>query len=408
MTLDLDFVRSQFPAFSEPSLKNTSFFENAGGSYACTQVITRLDRFFRETKVQPYGRYEASARAGEEMDSAYDRLAAYLNVDSDEVHIGPSTSQNTYVLAQAFKGILAEGDEIIVTNQDHEANSGAWRRLADQGITVREWSVDTETGMLDLNTLDTLLTDRTRLVTFPHSSNIVAHVNPVAAVAAKAHAVGAYVAADGVSHASHGFPDIQAIGVDVYFLSLYKTYGPHQGLMVIRRELAEKLENQSHYFNAKLLRKKFTPAGPDHAEIAAANGVADYFDALYAHHFTTPADPVERNRQICALFEAHEKRLLEKLLDWLKARNDVRILGPADATIRHPTVAIETLSRPPLEVLDTLTARGIMASVSNFYAVRLLEAMGIAPEPGVLRLSFVHYTDDADIDRLVEALDRAL
>lgn len=408
MDLDLDFVRAQFPAFSEPSLAGTSFFENAGGSYACAPTIARLERYYRETKVQPYAAYAASARAGREMDSAYTRFAAYLNVEGDEVHFGPSTSQNTYVLANAFRGVLSEGDEIVVTNQDHEANSGSWRRLAGSGVTVREWPVDAETGLLDPAALDGLLTERTRLVAFPHASNIVAHLNPVADIAARAHAVGARVAVDGVAHAGHGFPDIQAIGADIYLFSLYKAFGPHQGVMVIRRDLADKLENQSHYFNAGKPRKMFVPAGPDHAQIAAANGVIDYFDMLHEHHFATSADPAERNRRVAALMRAHEQRLLGRLLDWLAARNDVRILGPADAAVRNPTVAVETLSRPPLEVLETLTAQGILADVGNFYAVRLLEAMGFAPEPGVLRLSFVHYTDDADMDRLLEALDRAL
>src|SRR3546814_4598878 len=128
-SLDLAFVRSQFPAFSEPSLKDWAFFENAGGSYACAPVIERLNRFYRETKVQPYGPFPASRRAGEEMDAARARLGGYLNVATDEVHFGPSTSQNSYVLAQAFREMLEPGDEIVVTNQDHEANSGAWRQI---------------------------------------------------------------------------------------------------------------------------------------------------------------------------------------------------------------------------------------------------------------------------------------
>ena len=129
-TLDLNFVRAQFPAFSEPHLQGWAFFENAGGSYACKQVIEKLERYYRETKLQPYGVYPASARAGEAMDESYRRLAGYLNVGEDEVHFGPSTSQNTYVLAHAFRGMWAEGDEVIVTNQDHE---GQFRGMAAVG-----------------------------------------------------------------------------------------------------------------------------------------------------------------------------------------------------------------------------------------------------------------------------------
>ena len=164
--LDIDFIRSQFPAFSEASLEGQAFFENAGGSYACGQVIDRLTRYYRETKVQPYWAFDASARAGAQMDEAYARIAGLMNVTADEVNFGPSTSQNTYVLANAFRPLWNDGDEIIVTNQDHEANTGAWRRLADRGIVVREWKVDPDTGQLDLADLDALLNDKTKLVTF--------------------------------------------------------------------------------------------------------------------------------------------------------------------------------------------------------------------------------------------------
>ena len=146
MKLDLEFVRQQFPAFAESSLARHAFFENAGGSYACAPVVSRLTEYYRRLKVQPYYAFPASTEAGEWMDAARVRLAEYLGVTAQEVHFGPSTSQNTYVLAQALRAVLKPGDEIIVTNQDHEANSGCWRRLAAQGVIVREWRVDPQTG----------------------------------------------------------------------------------------------------------------------------------------------------------------------------------------------------------------------------------------------------------------------
>ena len=126
MTLDTAWVRAQFPAFSEPSLEGQAFFCNAGGSYACGAVIDRLTRFYRERKVQPYSAYDASRLGGEEMDEARTRMSALLGVDEDELSFGPSTTQNVYVLAKAFGKWMSAGEAIIVTNQDHEANSGAW------------------------------------------------------------------------------------------------------------------------------------------------------------------------------------------------------------------------------------------------------------------------------------------
>ena len=284
--LDIDFVRAQFPAFAQDSLHGQALFENAGGSYTCRHVIDRLHRFYTQRKVQPYGFFAAARAGGDEMDEAQSRLAALMNVETDELSFGPSTSQNTYVLAQAFAGILQAGDAIIVTDQDHEANTGVWRRLADQGVEVREWHIDPDRGFLDADDLANLLDDKVKLVCFPHCSNIVGQENPVADLVAMAHAAGAVTCVDGVSMAPHGLPDVTALGTDIYLFSSYKTYGPHQGVMVVRRELADLLANQGHYFNAASRTKRFTPAGPDHAQIAAAAGMADYIDELYAHHFS--------------------------------------------------------------------------------------------------------------------------
>ncbi len=410
MTLDLDFVRSQFPAFSSPVLSSHAFFENAGGSYPCVQVVDRLTRFYRDRKVQPYGPYPGAQAGGAEMDEARERLAAMMGVAREEVSFGPSTSANTYVLAQAVRKWLAgTGGAVVVTNQDHEANSGVWRRLAEEGIEVREWKLDRATGSLDLETLDSLLADgKVKLVCFPHCSNVIAEINDVAAICAMAKAAGARTVVDGVSYAPHGFPDVAALGCDVYLFSAYKTYGPHQGIMVIRRALGMTLPNQGHYFNAGSLYKRFTPAGPDHAQIAASAGMADYVDTLYARHVPGgSAGPKERAARVHDLMRAHETALLQPLLDYLATRNEVRLLGPTDAARRAPTVAV--LADQPGEALArALAPQGIMAGGGNFYAVRALDAQGARSDHGVLRMSFVHYTTKAEVDALIRALDRVL
>lgn len=405
--LDIDFVRAQFPAFSEPSLQGQAFFENAGGSYTCKPVIDRLTRYYTQRKVQPYAPYEASRLAGAEMDEARARMAGILGVEPAEVSFGPSTTQNTYVLAQAFGQFLEPGEAIVVTNQDHEANTGPWRRLADAGIEVREWKLDPDTGHLAPEDLERLLDEKVRLVCFPHCSNVVGEINPVTEITAMAHAAGAFVCVDGVSYAPHGFADIGQLGPDIYLFSSYKTYGPHQGIMVVRRALAELLPNQGHFFNAGDIWQKFTPAGPDHAQIAAAAGMADYVDLLCDHHGGPADGPAARAGFVHELMRAHEVNLLQPLLDALKDRNAVRLLGPADATVRAPTVAL-ALDRPAEPVAGQLADHGIMAGGGDFYAVRALEAMGVDPDTGVLRVSFTHYTSRDEIEQLLTALDDLL
>jgi selenocysteine lyase/cysteine desulfurase len=347
------------------------------------------------------------------MDEAQTRLAALMNVETDELSFGPSTSQNTYILAQAFAAMLSPGDAIIVTDQDHEANTGVWRRLADRGIEVREWHVDAEQGQLSTDDLAPLLDGPVRLVCFPHCSNIVGQENPVDRIVAMAHAAGAVTCVDGVSMAPHGLPDVAALGTDIYLFSSYKTYGPHQGVMIVRRALADWLPNQGHFFNADTRTKRFTPAGPDHAQIAAAAGMADYIDTLYSHHYGTDAnagDAAHRGRSVCALQRAYEDKTLAPLLDWLRGRNDVRILGndhTDTATGRVPTVALHT-ARPAAAIATDLAAHGVMAGAGDFYAVRTIGALGCDPEAGVLRLSFVHYTSADEVEQLIRGLDATL
>jgi selenocysteine lyase/cysteine desulfurase len=236
----------------------------------------------------------------------------------------------------------------------------------------------------------------------------VAQINPVAEIAALAHAAGAYVCVDGVSYAPHGFPNVGALGADIYLFSAYKTYGPHQGVMVVRRALAEKLPNQGHYFNAGELTKRFTPAGPDHAQVAASAGMADYVDALYLHHGGAAAASAAMRASFAHdLMRAHETALLQPLLDFLSQKNSVRLLGPRLAKERAPTVAM-VLREPGADAAAKLATRGIMAGGGSFYAVRCLQAQGVNPDHGVLRVSFVHYTTKVEVAKLIRALDEIL
>jgi cysteine desulfurase family protein (TIGR01976 family) len=417
MQLDVDVVRSQFPAFSDPDLEGWAFFENAGGSYACRQTIEALNSYYRHTKVQPYAPYPAAAKAGEAMDRSRARWAEALGVLPDEVNFGPSTSQNTYVLAHAFSEILESGDEIIVTNQDHEANTGVFRRMADRvGATLREWHIDPVTGLLDLADLDELLSERTRLVTFPQCSNIVGQENPVADIVAKAHAFGARVIVDAVSYAPHGLADVAALDADVYLFSLYKVYSVHQGLMVVRNGLADELPNQAHFFNAELPTKRLTPAGPDHAQVAASGAVLDYIEALDVHHGGARAAAGGGLRgaaaRVSALWQDHETRLLEPVLDQLSAMEGIRVLGPtsigSEGRHRCPTVAFVPIGRMPEEVAAALAEHRVMASSGHFYAYRVLQGMDVDPYSGAVRISWVHYTTPAEIERMLDAIETVL
>lgn len=409
VALDAEFVRNQFPAFRHKDLGDKVFCENAGGSFTCRYVIWRLHRFYNERKVQPYGAFATSVLAGEEMDEARTRLAAHLCVDRDEVHFGPSTTANTYTLAQAFGRFLPAGSAIVVTDQDHEANTGPWRRMAeDRGLELREWRVDPETGHLDTAALAALLDEKVRLVCFPHASNILGEVNDVPAITAMIRAAGVLSCVDGVSFAPHGFPDLRTLGADIYLFSTYKTYGPHQGVMVMSAELALQLPNQGHGFNGADPVKRLTPAGPDHAQIAACAGISDYIDALYDHHHRGGRDARGRAATVAGMIRDRETLILGPLMKYLAGRPDLRVLGPQrTGPTRLPTVSI-ALGEPGAQAAARLARHGILAGGGDFYAPRLLRAIGVDPDRGVLRLSLLHYTLDEEVDRLIQALDSEL
>ncbi len=405
MKLDNTFVRSCFPAFEQENLKGWAFFENAGGSFACAPVIEALNNYYLTHKVQPDHAFPASQEASGLMADAKRRMAQMLNVATSEVNFGPSTSQNTYNLAQALVEEYTAGDEIIVTNQDHEANIGAWRRLEPRGLVIKEWSIDGATGELAIEDLTALLSDKTKAVAFTHCSNVVASINPVREIIDLVHSVGAIAIVDGVSYCGHGLPDINALGADVYLFSLYKVYGPHLGVMVLSDQLNQSLPYQGHFFNQGSPAYRFTPAGPDHAQIAAVNGVIDYIDSVYAHHYgKTNETPNGRANKTMQLFQRHEQKILQPLLDFLAAHDQLRLIGRADATQRAPTVSFISSKYNPVALTEALSNEKIMIGSGNFYAYRLMQGLGLDPEEGVCRASMVHYNSEEEAERLVAAL----
>ena len=409
VSLDVDFVREQFPVFSDEESAQWAHLENAGGSYVPQHVISLLNDFFVKSKVQPYWDFDPSITAGNAMDRAIDLLPATFNAAKDAVHFGPSTSQNTYVLAQALRPGWKTDDEIIVTNQDHEANIGAWRRLEMTGINIREWEVDPATGLLDISDLDELLNERTKLLAVTHASNLAATINPIRDLADRIHELGGVIVVDGVSFAPHAAIDVKELDCDVYLYSTYKTYGPHAGLMYTSPRVLEKVSNQGHFFNAYNPTARLTPAGPDHATIAACAGIIDYYDAVFDHHFSgTGAVSIrERICQVFELFGEHEQKLMTPLVDYVSSRSDFRLIGSPSSSHsdRAPTIAFHSHALPSRDIYSDLIEAGISCGHGNFYARRLVEAVGLDPEDGVVRLSLVHYNTAEEVAKTLNVLD---
>ena len=406
--LDLDFVRSQFPAFKDPLCKDWSFFENAGGSYVPKQVIDRLNNFMISTKVQPYAEYPMSKIAGENMDKATELFAKMINADSKEIIIGGSTSVNLYVLSNALKHSLKPGDEIIVTNQDHEANISPWRRLSEVGAVIKEWKINTDSAELEIKTLKKLLTNQTKIVAVTHCSNIVGTVNNLKEISQLAHEKNAIVIGDGVSYAPHGFPDVKDLGVDFYTFSLYKTYGPHLGLLYGKEEILKQLPNQNHKFLDGEYPYTLNPGGPNHEELASLIGIYEYMDSIYNHHFNQSATLKIKIEKINQLISNHEEKIANPLLEYISNNKLLKLIGKRriENKNRAPTISFTHKKKSSSEINRVLNNNYIATRNDNFYAWRCLKSLGIDLEDGVIRLSLTHYNNENDVKKAIKALEK--
>ena len=405
--LDTDFARAHFPALAGP----WALFENAGGTLAATQVLDRVRTYMTEYQVQPGAAYPASARAAEMIAESHRAMAAMINAQPEEVVIGPSTSMNVFLLAQALRPGFREGDEIVVTNLDHEANVGAWRKLAAAGMTVREWRFDSDSMALEPEGLAALLNERTRLVCFGHCSNITGGLTDVPALVRMIHDVGALACVDGVAYAPHRAIDVKAWDVDFYLCSTYKLYGPHLALLYGKRAHFERAAPLNHFFLDDELPLKLNPGGPNHELSAGLAGVTAYLDGLHAHHEGETNLPL--HGRLAAIFEriaAHEEALVAPLLDFLAAKPGVRLIGnpSADRYIRAPTVAFAVEGRDAGEIARAVASHQVAIGAGDFYAARCIEALGLADRGGVVRASMVHYNTADEVQRLIRALDEAM
>ena len=409
--LDIDYVRSQFPAFNDPLSKDWSFFENAGGSYVPKNVIDKLTEFMTSTKVQPYAEYPMSKIAGDNMDRATDLFAKMINAKNNEILIGGSTSVNLYVLSNALKKYIKSGDEIIVTNQDHEANISPWRRLKDHGANIIEWKFDINSQELKISDLKKLINSKTKILAVTHCSNIVGSVNNLKEISEIAHKNNIIVIGDGVSYAPHGFPNVKDLGVDFYTFSLYKTYGPHLALLYGKEEILRDLPNQNHEFLNGQYPYTINPGGPNHEELVSLIGIFDYFNNLYNHHFKNKdLSILKKIDKINNLISVHEESIANPLLDYLSSRKDLKLIGKNKIKNKNraPTISFVSHKKSSKEISNKLVENKIATRNDNFYAWRCLNYLGIDTTDGVVRISMTHYNNIYETKRLIKVLNKIL
>ncbi len=388
--------------------------DNAGGSVTPRQVSDRVRDYMGRYQVQLGASYGLSVEAGRGVEEGRRAMADWVGADADEIVLGPSTTLNLQLLAEALAPLFSPGDELVVTNLDHEANIGCWRYFAEShGVKVREWKLRPETAALELADLEPLLGERTRLVCFTHCSNVVGRIHDVAAITRRVHQAGALVCVDGVAFGPHRKVDVKALGVDIYALSLYKTFGPHLGLLYVQRELLQKAASRNHFFvDQAKLHLKLEPGNVCYELAASLPGILEYFTALDEHH-DAPEDDKTISARLTRTFERiaeHEERLATRLIEFLDAHSGVTLIGPVSGSreLRVSTLCFVASGRQASEIPALLDPLRIAVRYGHFYAYRPIRDLGLLERDGVVRVSLVHYNSEQEVDRLIAELDRIL
>ena len=405
--LDLAAIRGEFPALAQDFV----FLDNAGGSQVLARVADRVRDYLLTSSVQLGASYAHSQAAGAKVLQARQSVARLINAAHDEeVVMGGATTALMFQLIQAILPQVRPGDEIILTNTDHEANIGAWLRLQAAGATVRFWNVNPQTLELDLADLEQLLSPRTTWVAMTHASNVLGTVNPVAEVAQRVHRVGARLCVDAVAYAPHRLVDVQASGADVYVFSFYKVFGPHYAVLWGRRELLLQLASLNHYFiTPKTLPYKLQPGNVNYELSYGCIGISDYLEAV-GTALGAQGDARSRMQHAFDAFEQHEDALAEQLLAYLRGKAGVRIIGRTHTGdgLRVPTVSFVVRGAMSESIVLHTDRFGIGIRFGDFYAKRLIEALGLQARGGVVRVSIAHYNTPAEMDHLIKHLDAAI
>ena len=404
MSFDVERARRRFPALEQGWV----LMDNAGGSAVLDSVIERMAVYMRSTPVQLGASYALSRLAVERQQQAAADTATLINAASpDEIVFGPSSSSLLSRLARAIASQIEPGDEIIVSEADHESNVTPWMRLAERGAVIRIWPVDAEAGRLDHGALEGLLNERTRLVCMGQTSNILGAAEPVSKVAQAVHAAGARLVVDGVAWAPHRLTDVQACGADFYVFSGYKVFGPHMAVLYGKAEQLRALDNINlEFLDRDAVPYKLQPGGYCYE---AAYG----FTAVLEYLLEQAPQGQTRRERLAAAWQSmamHEGRLAARLLDYLKSRGDTAVHGPraADPDTRLPIVSFSVANRDSADIVTAVDTAKIGIRFGDFHARRLIKRLGLQDRNGVVRVSMAHYNTLAEVDRLIDALDRIL
>jgi cysteine desulfurase family protein (TIGR01976 family) len=404
--LDVDAVRDRFPALrrTDDEGRPFVFVDAPGGSQVPDVVIDAVAGRFRRGLSNTHGAFPTSEETDATIAEARRAAADLAGADPGEIVFGPNATTLLLHLSRSFAKTLRPGDEVVLTRLDHDANVRPWAlAAADAGAVVRWVDVRDDDVTLDVDSFDEALSERTKLVAFTLASNAVGTIPPALDLARRAKSVGALVALDGVHFAQHRLLDLHGVGADVIACSPYKFFGPHLGILAVRREL---LESWTPY--------KLVPApdeAPERWETGTQNheGLAGLTAAI--EYLASLGGAGSRRGRLVEAYEAiaeHERDLSARFIEGLRELPHVRLWGigdPARLGERTPTFALRAGAQPPVETAKALAAQGIFVWDGDYYAREIMARLDLLETGGAVRIGFCHYHTTGDVDRVLDALE---
>lgn len=410
--LDSAWIRAQFPSLAlQQDGQPVVYLDNPAGTQVPRRTMDAITAYLETGNANVHGPFLTSARTDALVATARQGMADFLNAPApQEIIFGANMTQLTYTLSRAIGRDFGPGDEVLVTELDHDANVTPWTDLAERGVTIKRVPVRLDDCTLDMDALAGLLSARTRLVAVTHASNAVGTVPDLAAIARLVHAAGALLWVDAVHYGPHGPIDVQALGADYLVCSAYKFFGPHLGIAWGRADLLAALRPYKVRPAADTVPDRFENGTKNHECLAGLVGTLDYLADLGRHAAADPdLTPHAALRAAMTAVREHEQRLSAALLAGLATVPGLRLYGISDPTRlaeRVPTVAFTLDGHDTAAVGHALAAAGIFAWTGNYYALEIMERLGLEGHGGAVRIGAVHYNTPAEITRLVETLHR--
>ena len=403
--MDSQYVRSFFPALQDEFI----FMDNAGGSQILQPVIDKVQEYWIRSNVQHGASYSIAQEAMSRVANGKEMLTTLLNAKSPrELVMGSSSTLLIRLLSIAMRKNLKAGDEIIVSSADHEANVSPWTDLADMGVIIKVWNFNSDSFQLELEDLKPLLSSQTKLVACCHVSNIFGAIHNIRPIADLVHQYNAQLLVDGVAFAPHRLVDVQAMDVDFYVYSFYKTFGPHYAVMYGKAANWLQLPRLNHYFIAEDdLPYKMEPGGENYELVYGLTGLGEYLNAISLAHGGHAEHPIREHFEYCfQLFSEHEELLTARLLAYLNGIEKVTIIGPntSEYSKRVATISFVVKGMDSSKIVQEVDKHHIGIRFGDFYAKKIVEQLDLAGSNGVVRVSLAHYNTLEEVDKLILAL----